>query len=62
MRLDRFPLDFVQAFANLLGRELAVIEERDEVSDRALEINVVLPERVIRVDEQRLRGSVLDVG
>jgi len=37
-----------------------MIQERDEVRDRALEVDVVLPERVIGVDEQRLWASVLE--
>jgi hypothetical protein len=31
-----------------------MIEERNKADDRALEVNVVLPERVVRVDQERL--------
>ena len=51
---DGVALHVVQHQANLLGRVFAMVEERDELRDRALEINVVLPERVIGVDEQSL--------
>ena len=44
--------------ANLLQRHLAMIEEGDELGNRSLEVNVVLPERVIGIDEQGLGGSV----
>ena len=37
-----------------------MIQERDEVGNRPLEVDVVLPERVIGVDEQRLWASVLE--
>jgi hypothetical protein len=33
-----------------------VIEERDEVGDGALEVNVVLPQGVVGVDEEVLAG------
>jgi hypothetical protein len=37
-----------------------MIQERNEASNRALEIDVVLPERVIGINEQGL-GAVLSV-
>ena len=46
-----FPFDLVQNLANLFRRILVMIEKRDETRDGALEIDVVLPERVIRIDE-----------
>src|SRR5690242_7773168 len=45
VRLDRFPLDFVEPLPDLLRREFAMVEERDEVCNRTLEVDVVLPER-----------------
>jgi hypothetical protein len=32
-----------------------VIQERNEVGDGAFKVNIIFPERVIRVDEQDLR-------
>ena len=32
-----------------------MIQERDEVRNGPLKVDVILPKRVIRVDEQRLR-------
>ena len=55
---DGIPLDIIQNFPNLLRRVLAMIQERNEESNGALEIDVVLPERVIGINEQRL-GAVL---
>ena len=51
---DAFALYVVEDFAHLLGRELVMIEKRDEVRDGALEVDVVLPERVVGVDEEGL--------
>jgi hypothetical protein len=48
---DAFPLNVVENFADLLGRKLVVIQEFDETGNGALEVNVVLPERVVGVDE-----------
>jgi hypothetical protein len=39
-----------------------VVEERNEVGDGALEVNVVFPERVVGVDEQGLAGRELGHG
>jgi hypothetical protein len=33
-----------------------MVKERDEVGDRALKVDIVFPERVIGIDEQRLGG------
>src|SRR5690348_4149224 len=47
---DAFALDLVEHFANLLGGEFMMIEERNEAGDGPLEVDVVLPERVVSVD------------
>src|ERR1700691_1272531 len=44
----------VQHQPHLLRRIFAMIEERNKLRDRAFKINIVFPERVIRVDEQSL--------
>ena len=62
VRLDRFALDLIEASTNLLRREFAVIEKGNEICDGPLEVDVVLPERVICIDQQRLRSSVLAWG
>ncbi len=54
VRDDAFALDVVEHFAHLLGRELVMIEKRNEARDGALEVDVVLPERVVGVDEEGL--------
>ena len=46
-----FALHVVQHLAHLVGRVLMMIEERNEVGDRPLEVNIVLPERVVGVDQ-----------
>src|SRR5581483_76316 len=51
---DALPFDIIEDFANLLGTVFVMIEKGDEPADCPLEIDVVLPERVIGVDEQRL--------
>ena len=51
---DAFALDVVEHFANLFRRELVMIQERNEARDGALEVDVVLPERVVGVDEEGL--------
>src|SRR5450631_1164666 len=43
---DAFALHVVENLAHLLGRELVMIEKRDEMRDGALEVDVVLPKRV----------------
>src|SRR5579859_563502 len=62
MREDRFAFDLIEALAHLLRRELVMVQKGNEVGNRPLEVDVVLPERIIGVDEQRLRDSVLDAG
>ena len=55
---DVFALHVVEHFAHLVGRVLVMVQEGDEVGDGALEVDVVLPERVVGVDEQVLAGRV----
>src|SRR5262249_32025989 len=47
-------LDLDQLRVNLLGRVVLVVEKRDELGDRLVEVDVVFPERIVGVDEQRL--------
>ena len=47
-------LHIVQHLTNLPGGEFVVIQEGDEVRDRSLEVDVVLPQRIVGVDEQDL--------
>jgi hypothetical protein len=47
---NALALHVVEHFAHLLGRKLVVIEKRNEMLDGPLEIDVVLPERVVGVD------------
>ncbi len=54
---DTFAFDIVENLADLLRRELVVIQEWDETSDGPLEVDVVLPERVVSVDEESLGGQ-----
>src|SRR5947207_97005 len=51
---DAFALHLVEHLAHLLGRKLVVIQKRNKASDGPLEIDVVLPERVVSVDEESL--------
>ena len=46
----------VEVLADLLGRVNVVIEVRDERCDGSLEVDIVLPKRVISIDEQGLVG------
>ena len=48
--------------ADFLGRVDAVVEVGDERGDGALEVDVVLPQRVVGVEEQGLVGGVAVVG
>jgi hypothetical protein len=54
---DAFALDIIEHLADLLRRELVVVKERNETGDRALEVDVVLPEGVVGVDEEGLHES-----
>src|SRR5258706_14180737 len=49
-----FPLHIIEHLPHLLGRKLVMIQKRNEASDSPLKVNVVLPERVVGVDEKRL--------
>ena len=51
---DGGALDVVEALADLLGGVDAVIEVGDEAGNRTLEVDVVLPERVVGIDQQGL--------
>src|SRR5580704_3181728 len=51
---DAFALDIIQHSTNLIRREFVVIQERDKARDGALEIDIVLPKRVVGVDEEGL--------
>src|SRR5207248_4714679 len=52
---DVFVLHVIQDRPHLLARVFAMIQKGDELRDRALEIDVVLPKRVVSVYQQRLR-------
>ena len=54
---DAFALDIIEHLADLLRRELVMVEEGNETSDRALEVDVVFPEGVVGVDEEGLHKS-----
>ena len=54
MSKDIFALNVVQDETHLFGRVLLVIEKRDEFGDGTLEVDVVLPKRVVGIDEQSL--------
>jgi hypothetical protein len=56
---DAFALDIVEHGAHLFGRKLVMIEKRDEAGDGALEVDVVLPQRVVGVDEEGLERHAL---
>ena len=45
-----------EPFANLLRAELAMVQVGDEADDRALEVDIVLPKRVVGVEQQGLAG------
>jgi hypothetical protein len=49
-------LDAVEVLANLFGGVDAVVQIRDEGGDGSLKVDVVLPEGVVCVDEEGLRG------
>jgi hypothetical protein len=53
---NSFALDGVQSLAHLGGRVLVVVQIADEGGDGALEVDVVFPQRIVGVDEQRLAG------
>jgi hypothetical protein len=47
-------LDAVEVAANLFGGVNTVVEVGDETGNGPLEVNVVLPEGIVGIDEQRL--------
>src|SRR5581483_11608147 len=49
----------IEDLADLGWRAFAMIQKRNEISDRALEIDVVLPQRVVGVDQEGLRMDFL---
>src|SRR5271163_1162817 len=53
---DVSPLSFVQNMANVFAGVAEVFELADEVLNRLLEENIIFPERVIGVDQQRVSG------
>ena len=55
----RLTLHLIEALPYLFRSEFVVIQERNEVGDGPLEVDIVLPERVIGIDKQRLWGAVL---
>jgi hypothetical protein len=55
-RSDGSVLAAIEMFANLLGCVDPMIEVGDEGGDGAFKVNVVLPERVVGVDEEGLAG------
>src|SRR5215467_5776215 len=61
MRDDALALNLVENLPHLRGRVLLVIEKRNEARDGALEVDVVLPKRIVRVDQQRLRAVGIDL-
>lgn len=56
MGQDGGVFDLIEVTADLFGGVDAVVEVGDEAGDRALEVDVVLPEGVVGVDEQSLVG------
>ena len=58
VRRDRCMLHAVEVGAHLLGSVGAVVEVGDKRRNRALEINIVLPQRIVGVEEQGLAGSL----
>ena len=59
---DGGVLDAVEALADLLRRELAVVEVGDESGDGPLEVDIVLPKGVVGVDEEGLAGCATGGG
>ena len=55
---DGGMLDLVEMAADLFGSVDAVVEVGDERGDGPLEVDVVLPEGVVGVDEERLIGGM----
>ena len=53
---DGGALADVEAFAYFFYRMNTVVKIKDEGSDGSLEINIVFPKRIVRIDEQGLAG------
>src|SRR5579883_869578 len=51
-------LDLIQHVAHLGGSERRVIEELHELLEGTLEVDIVFPERVVGVDDQKLSGHL----
>ena len=62
VRENRFALDGIQGLAHFSGRVRVVVQIADEGGDGALEVDIVLPESVVRIDEERLSGRELRHG
>jgi len=56
--LNRLPFDGVQVFADFVGSVNAVIQIGDEGTDRTFEVDVVFPQGIVGVEEQRLTGKI----
>lgn len=54
MGSDRGALADVEMLADFVGSVNMVVEVRDERGNGALEVDIVLPERIVGVDKQRL--------
>ena len=57
MRGDGSVFDHVEMATDLAGRMDAMVQVGDKGCDGSFEVNVVLPKRVIRVDEESLAGG-----
>src|SRR5450759_4323012 len=56
------PFHLVQNVADLLRRHRRMIQERHKLLERALEVDIVLPERVVGIDHEVLAGHCLGRG
>ena len=56
MRGDGGVFDPVEMTAYLIGGVDAVVKIGDKAGDRSLEVDIVLPQRVVGVEEERLSG------
>src|SRR3954447_16006358 len=53
---DRLTLNLIQKFPDFIRRKVLMVQPLDKVSYRLVKVNIVFPERVVSVDEQRLRN------
>jgi hypothetical protein len=58
VRRNRGSFTVIEVFTNLLGGVAVVIQIGDKRGDCALEVDIVLPKRVVSVDEQCLTGRM----